>query len=434
MAYYNQKIETLSLEEKRTLQSERLATVVKRVYDNVPAYRQKMDAAGIKPEDIKSIDDIVKLPFTEKHDLRENYPFGMFAAPMSEIVRIHASSGTTGKLTVVGFTRRDLDDWSECCARGFMSGGCDKNSIFHIAYGYGLFTGGLGAHYGGELLGATVVPVSGGNTPRQLMLMQDFGADTLCCTPSYAIYLSDEFAKAGISPSEIKVKRGFFGAEPWTEEMRARIEAGLGIKAYDIYGLSEISGPGVACECEYQNGPHIQDDFFYPEIIDPETLLPAKPGERGELVFTTLNKEGIPLIRYRTRDLTSLMTDTCPCGRTSPRLARITGRSDDMLIIRGVNVFPSQVESAIIKCDERISPHFHITVDRVNNLDIMTIEVELAEGAAFDKVSDVEKLSKKLNDDIASAIGVSASVKIVSHGSVARSEGKAKLVTDNRKI
>ena len=432
--YYNKEIETMSLEEKKALQGARLREVVKREYDNVPTYRAKMDAIGLKPEDIKTIDDISKLPFTTKQDLRNNYPFGMFACPQSDIVRIHASSGTTGKLTVVGYTQRDIDDWSEGVARGFVSGGVDKDSTIHVAYGYGLFTGGLGAHYGGELIGATVVPVSGGNTARQIMLMKDFKADTLCCTPSYAIYLVDEMKKMGMTPDELSLKYGFFGAEPWTTEMRDKIEEGLGIKAYDIYGLSEISGPGVACECECQAGPHVQDDLFYPEIIDPDTLEPLPNGERGELVFTTLNKQGIPLIRYRTRDICAIIDEPCKCGRTSVRLARITGRTDDMLIIRGVNVFPSQVESALINCDPRISPHYHITVDRINNLDIMSIEVELARGVAFDEVKVLEELTKKLSGDIASAIGISAKVKLVSSGSLARSEGKAKLVTDNRKI
>ncbi|MBO7178197.1 MAG: phenylacetate--CoA ligase, partial [Clostridia bacterium] len=302
-----------------------------------------------------------------------------------------------------------------------------------VAYGYGLFTGGLGAHYGGEYMGATVVPASSGNTNRQIMLMKDFKADTLCCTPSYAVYLADELRKMGLTPDDLSLKQGFFGAEPWTEEMRKKIEEGLGVKAYDIYGLSEITGPGVATECEYQCGPHVQDDLFYPEIINPVTLEPVKEGEEGELVFTTLNKQGIPLIRYRTRDLCSLIYEPCKCGRTSLRLARITGRSDDMLIIRGVNVFPSQIESVLIK-DNRISPYYHITIDRINNLDIMQIDVELDRAVAFDEVQEIEQLKKKLTADIASAIGVSAKVNLVSAGSIKRSEGKAVYVTDNRKI
>ncbi len=430
---FNEKIELMPREEKKILQGKRLREVVERVYNNVATYRAKMDEIGLKPEDINSIDDIVKLPFTTKVDLRANYPFGMFASPMEDIIRIHASSGTTGKLTVVGFTKRDIDDWSEACARGFASCGVTKNSIIHVAYGYGLFTGGLGAHYGGEYMGATVVPASSGNTNRQIMLMKDFKADTLCCTPSYAVYLADELRKMGLTPADLSLKQGFFGAEPWTEEMRKKIEEGLGLKAYDIYGLSEITGPGVATECEYQCGPHVQDDLFYPEIVDPVTLEPVKEGEEGELVFTTLNKEGIPLIRYRTRDLCSLIYEPCKCGRTSLRLARITGRSDDMLIIRGVNVFPSQIESVLIK-DKRISPYYHITIDRINNLDIMQIDVELDRSVAFDEVQEIEKLKKKLTADIASAIGVSAKINLVSAGSIKRSEGKAVYVTDNRKI
>ena len=390
-AYYNEKVERMSAEEKKALQSERLVKVVKRVYDNVPTYRAKMDAIGLKPEDIKSIDDITKLPFTTKSDLRNNYPFGMFASPLKDIVRLHASSGTTGKLTVAGCTQHDLDDWSEAVARGFVSCGVSRESVIHVAYGYGLFTGGLGAHDGGTLLGATVVPASAGNTNRQLTLIKDFGADTICCTPSYAVYLADEFKKAGIPTS------------------------------------------GVACECEYQAGPHVQDDFFYPEIIDPETLEPVEKGARGELVFTTLDKEGMPLIRYRTRDLCAIIYEPCKCGRTSVRLAKITGRSDDMLIIRGVNVFPSQIESVLIK-DKRVSPHYHITIDRINNLDTMEIEVELDRSIAFDEVQEIETLQKKLSAEIASAIGVSAKIKLVSCGTVPRSEGKAVFVTDKRKI
>ncbi len=431
--FFNKQIECMPREEKKVLQSNRLQEVVKRVYDNVPTYRAKMDEIGLKPEDIKSIDDIVKLPFTTKKDLRDNYPFGMFAAPLDDIVRIHASSGTTGKLTVVGLTKRDLEDWSEACARGFASCGVTNKSMIHVAYGYGLFTGGLGAHYGGEYMGATVVPASSGNTNRQIMLMKDFKADTLCCTPSYAVYLADELRKMGLTPNDLSLKQGFFGAEPWTEEMRAKIEEGLGLKAYDIYGLSEITGPGVATECEYQCGVHVQDDLFFPEIIDPVTLQPVPEGAEGELVFTTLNKQGIPLIRYRTRDLCSLIYEPCKCGRTSLRLARITGRTDDMLIIRGVNVFPSQIESVLIK-DKRISPYYHITLDRVNNLDIMQIDVELDRAVSFDEIQEIEALKKKLTADIASAIGVSAKINLVSAGSIKRSEGKAVYVTDNRKI
>lgn len=432
--YFNQQAECMTKEEKKVWQSENLVKVVSRVYNNVPAYRAKMDEIKLKPSDIKGIDDIYKLPFTTKKDLRDNYPFGMFAAPREEIVRLHASSGTTGKLTVAGYTKKDIEIWAEGCARSLVAAGAKKGTVIHIAYGYGLFTGGLGMHYGAELLGATAVPVSGGNTPRQIMLMRDFGAEILCCTPSYAIFLADEIAKMGLTPADFNLKAGIFGAEPWTTEMRQEIEKKLGIKAYDIYGLSEISGPGVGAECSYHTGSHINDDFFYPEIVSTDTLMPLPSGERGELVFTTLLKEGMPLIRYRTRDITALDDGPCPCGRTGTRIARIKGRSDDMLIIRGVNVFPSQVESVLISCDERISAHYHITVDRVNNLDVILIEVELQPDVAFDEVKAVESLRRKLEGDINSAIGVSAEVKIVSCGSVRRSEGKAVRVTDKRKF
>ena len=433
MQFYNERVERMSRDEKHALQSERLKKVVKLAYEHCKPYRQKMIDAGVTPDDINSIDDIVKLPFTTKQDLRNNYPFGMFSAPMEDIVRIHASSGTTGKLTVAGTTQHDLDDWAEAVARGMVSCGVTKKSIVHVAYGYGLFTGGLGAHDGATLLGASVVPASAGNTVRQLTLIKDFQADTLCCTPSYAVYLADEFKKAGISVDELNLKQGFFGAEPWSEEMRVKIQEGLGLRAYDIYGLSEISGPGVACECEYQAGPHVQDDMFYPEIIDPNTLERLPDGQRGELVFTTIDKTGMPLIRYRTRDICSIISETCKCGRTTVRLGRITGRTDDMLIIRGVNVFPSQIESVLIK-DKRVSPHYHITIDRINNLDVMSIEVELQRNVAFDEIQEIEALQKKLTADIASAIGVSAKVKLVQSGTVPRSEGKAVFVTDNRKI
>lgn len=434
MRYYNEKMECMPLAEKKELQSERLREVVKRVYNNVASYRVKMEEAGLRPEDIKSIDDIHKLPFTTKHDLRSNYPFGMFATNKKNIIRLHASSGTTGKLTVVGYTKADIDMWSEVCARALVSCGATEKSIIHIAYGYGLFTGGLGMHYGGELLGATVVPVSSGNTARQIQLLHDFEADIICCTPSYATYLAEEIAKSDYKIEEFNIKNGIFGAEPWSNEMRIEIEQKLKVNAYDIYGLSEIVGPGVAVECSEKAGSHIQDDYFYPEIVDENTLEPLPYGKRGELVFTTLTKEGIPLIRYRTRDITALKAEPCPCGRTGVRIDRIAGRSDDMLIIRGVNVFPSQIESVLIKQGNQVEPHYHITVDRINNQDVMLIEVELSRDIAFDEIKTVERLTEKLKNDINSAIGVNAKVKLVSYGSLARSEGKAKRVTDNRRI
>ncbi len=433
MSYYNQKAECMPREEKKQLQSARLRDVVKRVYDNVPTYRAKMDAIGLTPDDIHSIDDINKLPFTTKQDLRNNYPYGMFAAPMEDIVRVHASSGTTGKLTVVGYTKNDLDMWAECCARALVSAGAKKSSVVQVCYGYGLFTGGLGLHYGSELLGAVTVPASSGNTSRQLQMMEDFGTEVLCCTPSYAIYLAEALKASDIDLSKLNLKYGIFGAEPWTNEMRREIEQSLNIKAYDIYGLSEIAGPGVAIECEYQSGAHVQDDFFYPEVIDKDSLEPLPYGEVGELVITTLTKEGIPLIRYRTRDITALTDETCPCGRTGVRIKRISGRDDDMLIIRGVNVFPSQIESALVKSG-LVEPYYHITVDRVNNLDVMTIEVELKKDLKIDEIKEVERIKKTVSSMVASAIGLTANIKLVSSGSLKRSDGKAVHVTDNRVI
>lgn len=432
MEYYNKEIECMSFAEKQALQGQRLCTLVQKVYDNVKPYRAKMDAIKLKPTDIKGIEDIHKLPFTTKADLRENYPFGMLAVPKSKIIRLHASSGTTGKLTVVGYTKNDIALWADCCARALVSVGASKHSTVHIAYGYGLFTGGLGMHYGAEKLGAITVPVSSGNTSRQIQLIKDFEADILCCTPSYAVYIAEEMAKMGISPKEVSLKYGVLGAEPWTNEMRREIEARLNIKAYDIYGLSEISGPGVAIECAYQVGSHIQDDHFYPEIISEDTLEPLSYGQKGELVFTTLTKEGLPLIRYRTRDITALNNSVCRCGRTSVRIDRIAGRSDDMLIIRGVNVFPSQIESVIMNIEE-VACHYHITVDRINNLDTMQIDIELADDIAFDEIKRVEELKQRITQEIISAIGVFAKIKLVSSGSITRSEGKAVRVTDKRK-
>ena len=429
--YFNKEIECMSRSEKEALQSERLVDVVKRVYDNVKMYRAKMDAIKLKPSDIKSIKDIYKLPYTVKQDLRDSYPFGMFAVPKRDIVRLHASSATTGKLTVVGYTKNDLDMWAECDARALVMAGATPDSTVHVAYGYGLFTGGLGMHYGTEKLGATVVPVSSGNTKRQLMLMKDFEADILCCTPSYAIFLAEEMEKEGYSLKDFNLKAGIFGAEAWTEEMRKTIENRLNIKAIDIYGLSEICGPGVACECSKQSGMHIQDDYFFPEIISTDTLEPLPIGEEGELVFTTLTKEGIPLIRYRTRDLCSLNDTPCACGRTSIKMDKVFARSDDMLIIRGVNVFPSQIESVLLS-NPLASPHYHIVVDRVNNLDVLEIQVEMSEALFSDEVKTIENFKNKLAQDMASAISVSAKITLVSPHSIERSEGKAKRITDKR--
>ena len=434
MQYFQKEIETMSKADKRALQSERLVKIVKYAYENQTPYRAKMDAIKLKPEDIKSIDDIYKLPFTVKQDLRDAYPFGMMARPKKDLVRLHASSATTGKLTVAGYTKGDLDVWGECAARSLVMAGGSADSTVHIAYGYGLFTGGLGMHYGGEKLGACVVPASAGNTQKQIQLLVDFGADIICCTPSYIIYLAEEIEKMGLKIGEdIKLKGGVFGAEAWSEGMREDIEKRLGLRACDIYGLSEIAGPGVACDCEFKTGMHFQDDHFYPEIVDVDTLNPLPYGASGELVITTLTKEGMPLIRYRTRDIASLNDDPCPCGRTSVKLNKITGRSDDMLIIRGVNVFPSQIESVLLKHSE-IEPHYHINVDRVNNLDTMEIVVELSPSVALDEVAHVEEIRKKLTADMASALSVGAKITLVSPGTIARSEGKAKRITDKRKL
>ncbi|MBR2330248.1 MAG: phenylacetate--CoA ligase [Clostridia bacterium] len=434
MQYFQPEIETMSKAEKRELQSRRLVEIVKYAYENQAPYRAKMDAIGLKPSDIKSIDDISKLPFTVKQDLRDAYPFGMMARPRKDLVRLHASSATTGKLTVAGYTQKDIDVWGECAARSLVMAGADEDSVVHVAYGYGLFTGGLGMHYGGEKLGAVVVPASAGNTQKQIQLLSDFGADIICCTPSYIIYLAEEIERMGLKIGEdIKLKGGVFGAEAWSEGMREDIERRLGLRACDIYGLSEIAGPGVACDCQYKTGMHFQDDHFYPEIVDVDTLEPLPYGESGELVITTLTKEGMPLIRYRTRDIASLNDDPCPCGRTSVKLNKITGRSDDMLIIRGVNVFPSQIESVLLKNSD-IEPHYHINVDRVNNLDTMEIVVELSPNVHLDEVAHVEEIRKKLTADMASALSVSAKITLVSPGTITRSEGKAKRITDKRKL
>ena len=433
MNYYNE-IECMDRDALTSLQSDRLRRIVERVYNNNYAYRNKMDLAGIKPSDIKSIEDITKLPFTVKQDLRDSYPFGFFSAPKKDIIRIHASSGTTGKLTVVGYTKSDIDIWAEVCARSLVCAGADEHSLVHIAYGYGLFTGGLGMHYGSEKLGCATIPVSSGNTMRQITLMKDFGADVICCTPSYAIYLADEIEKNNIDKSELKLKAGIFGAEPWSDEMRKEIESRLNIKAYNIYGLSEICGPGVSMECKAQDGMHIFEDHFYPEIINPDTLEPVADGERGELVITTLTKEGIPLIRYRTRDITAVNREKCDCGRTMVRMGRVFGRTDDMLIIRGVNVFPSQIETVIMNVGGGVQPHYQIIVDRKDSLDVMEIRIEISESVFSDEIKVVEALRKRLEHDMQSMLGISATIKLVSPNSLPRSEGKAKRVMDLRKL
>jgi phenylacetate-CoA ligase len=422
----------MSREEMRACQSRRLTDMVERIYHNVPFYRDKMQEMGLHPEDIRSIDDLKRLPFTTKQDLRDNYPFGLFAVPQSEIVRVHASSGTTGKPTVVGYTRRDLATWSEVVARCLVGAGAQKHDIVHIAYGYGLFTGGLGLHYGSEKIGATVIPISGGNTKRQLQIMHDFGSSVLACTPSYSLFLAEALEDEGAKREEYKLRVGIFGAEPWTENMRREIEDRWKIKAIDIFGLSEVIGPGVSCECEYQDGLHVQEDHFIPEVIDPVTLEVLPAGAKGELVFTTVTKEGLPLLRYRTRDLTTLNYETCKCGRTLVRMEKCSGRSDDMLIIRGVNLFPSQIESVLLDMSET-RPHYLLIVDRINNLDVLELHVEVDQQFFRDRISELQKLTKKIQNNIESTLGLSVNVKLVEPKTIERSEGKAKRVIDKRK-
>ncbi|MBE3580030.1 MAG: phenylacetate--CoA ligase [Thermoanaerobacteraceae bacterium] len=431
--YWNPKYECLSAEELQQLQLERLKATVERAFLNVPHYRRAFQAKGLEPGDIRTLEDLRKLPFTTKDDLRENYPFGMFAVPMSEIVRIHSSSGTTGKPTVVGYTRRDIDVWAELMARALVCGGATRNDIIHNAYGYGLFTGGLGVHYGAERLGASVIPISGGNTKRQVMIMQDFGSTILTCTPSYALHIAEVIGEMGIDPAELKLKAGIFGAEPWSESMRREIERRLGISAVDIYGLSEVIGPGVAIECQEKNGLHIFGDHFLAEVIDPATGEPLGPGQLGELVLTSLTKEALPVIRYRTRDVTALLPGDCPCGRTGVRIARITGRTDDMLIIRGVNVFPSQVESVLLEIGGT-EPHYQLIVDREGSLDTLEVQVEVSESLFSDEVRRLEDLEHRLRQELESTLGISVKVTLVEPKTIARSEGKAKRVIDRRKL
>ena len=420
-------------EELRKLQGDRVAAMVERVYNTVPFYRSKLQEQGIEPGDITTIDDLQKLPFTTKQDLRDNYPFGLFTVPQADIVRLHASSGTTGKSTVVGYTHNDIQMWSEVVARSLTMAGVGKTDIIQVAYGYGLFTGGLGLHYGAEKVGASVIPISGGNTKKQLQLMEDFGSTVIACTPSYAAFLGEALIEEKIERRNIKLKAGVFGAEPWTEEMRSQIEHLLGIKAYDIYGLSEIIGPGVSMECHCQKGMHIFEDHFIPEIINPETGDVLPYGELGELVFTPATKEAMPLIRYRTRDLTRLHADKCECGRTLVRMEKCVGRSDDMLIIRGVNVFPSQVESVLLEMSET-KPHYLLVVDRENNLDILEIQVEIEEQFFSDEIKELEGLRQRIKANIASVLGISATIRLVEPGTIERSMGKAQRVIDKRKL
>jgi len=433
---FNEEFETLPREVLEALQLKRLQQVIERVYHNVGFYRKTFDEAGITPDDIKTLDDLHRVPFTTKEDLRDNYPFGLFAVPMSNIVRLHASSGITGRATVVGYTKRDIETWSKLMTRSFVAAGLTKNDIVHNAYGYGLFTGGLGIHYGAEMLGASVIPISGGNTKRQIMILQDFGPTAICCTPSYALYLAEQSEEMGIDLRSLKLRVGILGAEPWSEKMRQEIENKLNITALDIYGLSEIMGPGVAIECrEGHNGLHIFEDHFIVEIINPATgeILPL--GEEGELVFTTITKEAFPLIRYRTRDISSLMPEPCRCGRTYIRMARVSGRSDDMLIIRGVNIFPSQIENVLVGI-EGLEPHYQLIVYRDGALDALEIHVEVSEEVLSDsdEVRVLQKIERRISRDIKDYLGVSARIKLVEPKTLQRFEGKASRVIDKRNI
>ncbi|WP_022669677.1 phenylacetate--CoA ligase family protein [Hippea alviniae] len=431
---YDDEMETLPREALEALQLKRLQHTAERVYNLVPFYKRKFDEAGVKPEDIKKLDDLKRLPFTTKQDLRDNYPFGLFTIPLEQVVRVHASSGTTGKPTVVGYSKRDIEVWSELMARSFAAAGVSRGDIIQNAYGYGLFTGGLGAHYGGERLGATVIPISGGNTKKQIMIMKDFGSTVLTATPSYTLYLAETLKEMGISRDEIKLRVGILGAEPWSEEMRRMIEEKLGIDAIDIYGLSEILGPGVAIECiEAKHGLHIWEDAFIPEIIDPETGEVLPDGEEGELVITTILKEAIPLIRYRTRDITRIIKEPCKCGRTHRRIERIKGRTDDMLIIRGVNIFPSQIEALLMET-EGVEPHYQLIVDRINNLDTLEVKVEVSEKMFSDEIRHLQKLKERIEKDIKDLYGITVKVTLAEPKSLQRFEGKAKRVIDKRKI
>jgi len=432
--YWNKEVETMPREELQKLQLQRLKEIVKYAYERVPFYRKRFEAAGIKPEDIRSLEDLKYIPFTSKAELREVYPFGLFAVPLSEIVEIHSSSGTTGKPVVAGYTRRDLEVWGEVMARSLTMIGVTSQDVIQVAYGYGLFTGGLGFHYGALKIGATIIPASAGNTRRQITLMQDFGTTVLACTPSYALYLA-EYAKdeMGIDPSTLKLRVGSFGAEMWTEEMRREIEKRFGIKAYNVYGLTEIIGPGVAHECEDQSGLHIWEDHFLPEIIDPETGEWVEEGKEGELVLTTLTKEGVPMIRFRTRDITSFVVGECPCGRTGRRIERIKGRTDDMIKVRGVMLFPYQIEQCILEV-QGVEPHYQIILTRPHHLDEIEVQVEMSKETFPDEVRAIEDLRRRLEKKIEETVGIRVKVTLVEPKSLPRSEGKAKRVIDKRNL
>jgi phenylacetate-CoA ligase len=432
---WNEEFETLPREALEALQLKRLQATVERVYATVPFYRKKFDEMGIKPSHVKTLNDLKILPFTIKNDLRDNYPFGLFSVPMESVVRVHASSGTTGKPIVVGYTRRDIDTWAELIARTLSCAGIHKGDIVHNAYGYGLFTGGLGLHYGAEKIGASVIPISGGNTKRQIIIMKDFGPTAITCTPSYALHLADAAEEMGVNPAkEFKLRVGCFGAEPWSERMRDQIEKKFGIDAIDIFGLTEVIGPGVSSEClEAKSGLHIFEDHFIPEIINPDTEEVLPYGEKGELVFTSITKEAFPVIRYRTRDISALNREICKCGRTFVRMQRVTGRSDDMLIIRGVNVFPSQIESILMEI-EGVEPHYQLIVDREENLDTLEVQVEVNEKLFSDEIKQLERLEKRIERDIKEMFGVTCRCKLVEPKTIERSEGKAKRVIDKRKL
>ncbi len=433
MKYWQEEFETMPRDQIKKDQSEKLKWQVSRMYEKVELFRKRMDEAGLKPEDINGVEDLCKLPFSYKQDLRDYYPYGLFAVPMKDIRRVHASSGTTGKQIVVGYTENDLSMWADCFARMLIATGADENSFVHVGYGLGLFTGGFGAHDGAVRIGATAIPISAGNTQRQIQTMIDFGSTVLCCTPSYAMYLGEVIEEMGVK-DQLKLKAGIFGAEPWTEEMRAQIEEKLGLKAYDIYGLSEIMGPGVSYECEYQCGMHVCEDNFIPEIIDPDTGAVLPEGEWGELVFTTITKEGFPLIRYRTRDICSLNYEPCKCGRTHVRMNKPQGRTDDMLIIRGVNVFPSQIEEVLLKVGGDITPNYQIIVDRENNTDTFQVNVEMSEELFSDGIKAIQKVERQISDSLRSTLGIGPKVSLVNPKSIERSEGKAKRVIDKRKL
>ena len=433
MSFLNKAIECMPREELKKLQSERLLETVRRSYENVECFRNRMDEKGLTPDDIHGIEDIHLLPFSYKKDLRDYYPYGLFAVPMQKVARLHASSGTTGKRIVVGYTKKDLDMWDECVARMLVSLGVTDKDFVQVAYGYGLFTGGFGVHGGAQKIGATIIPISSGNTANQIQTMIDFGATVLCCTPSYAMYLGEEVERLGVR-DQLKLRVGVFGAEPWSENMRQQIEEKLGLKAYDIYGLSEVLGPGVSGECPEQAGMHVWEDNFYVETIDPDTGDVLPEGTPGELVFTSLTKEAFPVIRYRTRDICTLIPEPCKCGRTHIRMGKPNGRTDDMLIIRGVNVFPSQIEEVLLKVSgDQITPNYQIVVDRVNNVDTFDINVEMSEAFFSDNVKAIERLEKRITEDLRSMLGISAKVHLVNPKSIVRSEGKAKRVIDNRK-